>query len=69
MSSFKTTSRLQRRPLVVGLQMQRNPYLVLMLTLSMFYKKRFIRNTSLIPEINKKRGLVLLEKLRNASRY
>ena len=33
----------------------------------MFYKKRFIRNTSLIPEINKKRGLVLLEKLRNGS--
>ena len=32
----------------------------------MFYKKRFIRNTSLIPEKIKKRGLVLLEKLRNA---
>ena len=34
-------------------------------TLSMFYKKRFIRNTSLIPEKIKKRGLVLSEILRN----
>ena len=31
----------------------------------MFYKKRFIRNTSLIPEKIKKRGLVFSEKLRN----
>ena len=35
-------------------------------TLSTFYKKRFIRNASLIPEKNKKRGLVWSEKLRNA---
>ena len=32
----------------------------------MFYKKPFIRNTSLISEENKKRGLVLPGKIRNA---
>ena len=35
-------------------------------TLSMFYKKPFIRNTSLISEKNKKRRLVSPGKIRNA---